>query len=811
MSNVNACPHPNLSQEHYDELLLSGLNDDTIKARGYFTISDRDGLSFAVDAGKATANQLGAGLGIPIYAANSKMRQQASFYQMKLDTPRKEDGHTIKYESPAGRPQLIDVGWRSMPTTANIIITEGIKKADALRQTFPDALVIGLQSVSGGLSPARKPKQLRVDIKEVLTNRESATIYLCFDSDMLTNANVWLGVDRYRALLTSQGYKVKVVVLPTIGEQKIGADDLLYQKGADALKFTFEMAHEEMPPKPVASNGKKRDSADEEQAKKALETYKAMLEIDSASLSDRYATDIWLGKHNGDIGQRVPSMKECLLFDYQTGYGYRFNDDNKTYAFQPEVAGHTQINNWFGDLVNTGLILARPLDDDFGPDGQDAKSKAEIARLKAVTSVTSITKARNVYATLKGDENINHTTFNTEEHNHLFPLAGGKAIDFRQPECQLVDTPVEARFTWCSAVSAEEYEQAWHAYHEKGERPKRWRQFIEDISQGCPTFKVALSSILGYMLHGRRRHLFFIFHGNGRNGKGVILRFIAFLLGNNDDELSSGSACHEIDAKAFVGKDTRHDQHWGMHKNRRLIVAEDARGYVNESRILRYAGGDSIESELKGGANYTFKPTGALIFAGQGDRIQFKLSDDAIRDRLLALTFTKQFLGNDQDMELEGDLKKEAPLILVELSQYAHRYHISETLEEYDYMVECRNDVMRLGNTVFDFMDNQNVYVPTDDKELVVSVPNFLAHYKRHCEDYGLQSIDNRNGDVIKALQSIVPHAKTRRQRMDETNNGDNRWQMIEGLAFANHIDPYSSLTALDGNIGKEYSNNEGY
>ena len=789
MENVNACPIPNLSLEHYEELEASGLNDDTIKTRGYFTAWDDESLLSAIEEGKATRNQRGKGLVIPLYLAGRKKRKQVTAYQVKLDEPRKVNGHELKYESPSGRPQPIDVGWDKKPLDADVIFTEGIKKTDALRQIFPDAFVIGLSSCNMGMSPKKKPKQMRADLIEELRGREEGQFYLCFDNDMVSNIGVWQGVEQYRTLLNNMDLNVKVVSLPSIGDQKVGVDDLLAQHGEDAVRFCFSLASKDMPEKPARKDGRGQKTADKKQAEDVLRTYKTRYEIDSTSLSDAYAVQTWVGEMSGDLGDRVPSQRHMLLFDSQTGAGYRYDAEHRTYSFLPDIDGYSEVNRWFRQLIDDGLILQVPDRNEFGLEGDQEYVQALQARLRMINAVTSASKARNVYGLLKGDSRVNHSVFNTPNYNHLFPLSGGQCVDFSTPECQLVKTPSDGRFTWCSPVTAEEYQRARQAYLE-GERPGRWDAFVDDLKDGRDEFVTALYAVLGYLLHGDRRQLFFIFHGLGRNGKGVILRLLAYLM---------GEASVDVEGKTFVGRDMRHDQHWLMHRNRRVVIVQDPKGYVEESRVLRYAGGDKIQGEVKGGDTITFFPQGGLVLAGQGDRIQFHLSDVAMRDRLLAVTFTKQFLGEDQDMTLESDLRDEAALILVSLAVSAHKYHASKTIAEYDWLVQCRNEVIRLGNSFFDFWSNQDVYVTVldmdENDDATVSVPNLIAHYRRYCVENNLKPIDNRNGAVTKSLKALESHVETKQLRRGM------RKQMLIGIDFSDHIPQDSPLRDVSGNI----------
>ncbi|MBI4282470.1 MAG: DUF3854 domain-containing protein [Chloroflexi bacterium] len=168
----------------------------------------------------------GSGLYIPRWRVDG--RQDG--FQFRPDSPRlKADGSPIKYESPAGQRNILDVNplMRERLKAANegAFITEGAFKADALASIGVPA--INLAGVYGwrGRNPQGGSTVLP-DWEEL--NLRGATWVLAFDSDILTKPAVHEALSRLKAWLEWRGAKrVGVLVLPQLGDGKTGVDDYL--------------------------------------------------------------------------------------------------------------------------------------------------------------------------------------------------------------------------------------------------------------------------------------------------------------------------------------------------------------------------------------------------------------------------------------------------------------------------------------------------------------------------------------------------------------------------------------------------------
>lgn len=205
------------SDEHLAQLRASGLSDETIQARGYQTITrlaDLGRLGFS-------RGQQGSGLLVPIHGVEGEV----VLYQLRRDTPRINGDKALKYETPASANLRLDVPplvrGSLGDTAAELWITEGVKKSDALGQAGAPC-VIGLLGVWGW---RRKTGPLG-DWEHVALKGRAA--FVAFDSDVVRKPQVAVACRRLARFLESRGATVAFVLLPNeVHGAKVGVDDFL--------------------------------------------------------------------------------------------------------------------------------------------------------------------------------------------------------------------------------------------------------------------------------------------------------------------------------------------------------------------------------------------------------------------------------------------------------------------------------------------------------------------------------------------------------------------------------------------------------
>jgi hypothetical protein len=218
-----------LADDHREILRTeSGLNDETIAARGYFTTDDKATLKYL-----GFPANLGRCLILPSYDHTGKR----AGYVARPDNPIKK----AKYVLPAGKPPVLDIP----PVARDLlddpkepaIVTEGIKKGDRAAQE--GSFVIVLNGIHCFRGRNAKGGIVALPEWEYITCK-GRVFYLIFDSDVATNPKVENALRRLAAFLQSRGAIVKIVYLPAgPGGAKTGLDDFYARGGTKAELFSL--------------------------------------------------------------------------------------------------------------------------------------------------------------------------------------------------------------------------------------------------------------------------------------------------------------------------------------------------------------------------------------------------------------------------------------------------------------------------------------------------------------------------------------------------------------------------------------------
>jgi putative DNA primase/helicase len=190
----------------------------------------------------------------------------------------------------------------------------------------------------------------------------------------------------------------------------------------------------------------------------------------------------------------------------------------------------------------------------------------------------------------------------------------------------------------------------------KGTPCPHFMKFMHEVTGGDTSFERFIQQYSGYCLTGDTTEQVLLFiHGNGGNGKGMLLNTIADIMGDYP----------EVAARETFSS-SRHQRHLteiAMLEGARLIcVSETEKGQVwNQERINEFTGGDRVTANRMRQDMRTFKPVGKLLIVGN-HKPAFQSVNDAVKRRFLLAPFN--FKPTTVDKHLEANLKKEYPAIL---------------------------------------------------------------------------------------------------------------------------------------------------
>lgn len=234
---------PQLLTGHLTHLKeVSGIGIDVIRERGYRSLLGKSELE---KLGYTPAQQRTPGILIPLWSVEGK----EAGYQFRPDHPRTNSrDKPVKYESPAGSSNRIDCPPRCQKMIGNpqfpIWITEGSKKADALASR--GACAISVTGVWGFKGKNQFGGVTFLTDWDYIALKER-TVYLAFDSDIVTKEPVRKALEHIGEHLRRKGASVHIIQLPQLeGQNKTGIDDYLLRYSLqDAEKLAGDFSIEE--------------------------------------------------------------------------------------------------------------------------------------------------------------------------------------------------------------------------------------------------------------------------------------------------------------------------------------------------------------------------------------------------------------------------------------------------------------------------------------------------------------------------------------------------------------------------------------
>lgn len=248
--NADASKLP-LTDRHLAELRKSGLSDETIRAAGLRSVLE-------AEAKGMVGFDVGPALSFPYPGADSDGRP---FVRLKPDTPfQGANGKGAKYVSP-GKARNLAGNRLYVPATFEraalkdsnelILFTEGEKKTlKANQEGFP---TVGLTGVYGWRRRAEDNESQTIE-DLALIDFARRPVAIVFDSDAATNPKVQAAETRFKAELKRRSADAFIVRLPEPTPEeaqrfggKLGLDDFLVSRGAEALQRLINAAHHQLP------------------------------------------------------------------------------------------------------------------------------------------------------------------------------------------------------------------------------------------------------------------------------------------------------------------------------------------------------------------------------------------------------------------------------------------------------------------------------------------------------------------------------------------------------------------------------------
>ncbi|MDC3364958.1 phage/plasmid primase, P4 family [Pseudomonadales bacterium] len=256
-------------------------------------------------------------------------------------------------------------------------------------------------------------------------------------------------------------------------------------------------------------------------------------------------------------------------------------------------------------------------------------------------------------------------------------------------------------------------------------------KFLEEVVPDSDEREFLLRT-MGYCLAGiTSEQLWFFFHGIGANGKSVLLGLLEYLLGDYAAKIKTELLMHERGS-------SNTDPELLRLQGKRLVFANETRAgqRFDDAKIKAITGGDSISGRwLYSNASVTFTPVFKLLVVGNNYPA---VTDDShgFWRRVVLIPFSVSIPKAQQDGELPGKLRAEAPGLLNKLVAAFRRYdanglHLPKSLSKATNVYQSEEDLVQ------QFLDEKCEV----DVAAKISKEKLYDRYRRWCGDSGVYAV----------------------------------------------------------------------
>jgi P4 family phage/plasmid primase-like protien len=267
---------------------------------------------------------------------------------------------------------------------------------------------------------------------------------------------------------------------------------------------------------------------------------------------------------------------------------------------------------------------------------------------------------------------MTHTDINDYDSNKHLLNTPAFTVDLTSGAYR--DHALEDRFTRVTAIAP------------KDEPTPIWDKFVADIWSNDSDLIEYCLSMIGYFLTGETSlDVFFVWYGEGGNGKSTLINVLGAILGHTDVQGYFGALPREalIENRNSSYKDIA--EHTAQLPGARIAkCSELGADRLNVERIKDITGGEPIKGRALHKNPFSFRPHFKLL-ATTNKPPNYQEIDPAIIRRLVPIPFLASWTNTEgeagergvPDTELGRKLEKELPGIMHQLVGYAKRFYAS--------------------------------------------------------------------------------------------------------------------------------------
>jgi putative DNA primase/helicase len=310
-------------------------------------------------------------------------------------------------------------------------------------------------------------------------------------------------------------------------------------------------------------------------------------------------------------------------------------------------------------------------------------------------------------------------------------------------------------------------------------KPKRWIQFIDEITGGNKELASYLQRCIGYSMTGSaEEQCIFFLYGMGANGKSTFLDIITAVMGDYAKNVESRTLMvkkHDSSANSDIAR----------LKGSRFVTAVESNegGYLDESLVKHITSGEIVTARFLYGNEFQYVPQ-FKIWMATNHKPKIKGTDKGIWRRIKLIPFTVTFDDAHKDIRLKDKLMLELPDIMNWCLEGVQMWR-EQGLKEPTIVEDTTKEYMAEMNSIGRFMDE--CVIVTNNKNDSISTSQLYEKYKQWATAHILDMENlNRFGRRVSELVPIktISNGKTVYRGIKVVDNFDDMYEDAEVDSF---------------------------
>jgi len=273
----------------------------------------------------------------------------------------------------------------------------------------------------------------------------------------------------------------------------------------------------------------------------------------------------------------------------------------------------------------------------------------------------------------------------------------------------------------------------------KAKCPK-FKAFLHMIFEGDEELIHYIQAIMGYMLTGHvDRQEFYIFWGEGQNGKSTLINFIRHMLGS----LATGL----MDSTLFENTGANAEYDIASCSGKRLVIGDEMEsGSRLNARMLKRLTGDKIKKtrdiyEKAFDFDVRFK---LVIICNKKPRID--VYDEAIKRRVRFIPFNYRIPDEMRVLDFDGKLLAEEASGILNFMLEGAKVYMAGQIVEPKTLTRATKGYFKGQDSVDEFIEFGGI---ARNPDLSVGIGVFYDRYREYCEDAGLDTLGKKELTAI--------------------------------------------------------------